>query len=429
MARRERVVVVGGGLGGLVAATLAARGGADVVLLEKAQRWGGRARSDRRGDAWLNLGPHALYDGHARRVLAELGVRPRGGVAPARGSLGAIGDRLVTLPAGPVSLLMTSLFSPAEKLVAARLLGRLQAGAPPEAHGSTLAAWLDAQSLPRTVRLLVETVIRVSSYANAPHRVDAGAALDQLALGARGVRYLDGGWRTLVDGLLDVAAAAGVRTRHGHARSVALEDGAAVGVDLHDGSRLGADAVVLAMGPHEASHLAPSSPGLAAAAATAEPVLASCLDLVVERLPRPGARVCLGIDRPLYLSVHSAVADLVEPPAAVVHVARYLAPGERPGEATRAELEAFAELVQPGLLERVRDARFLPRMTVSHALVTRGGLAARPSPRVSGIERLLVAGDWVGARGQLADATVASAEECARLLLDGAAAGRAQRAA
>lgn len=422
MVTRDRVVVVGGGLGGLVAATLAARGGADVLLLEKARSWGGRARSDRRGEAWLNLGPHALYDGEARRVLGDLGIHPRGGVAPARGSLGMIDGRLVTLPAGPISLLMTSLFSPSEKLTTARLLGRLQAGAPAGAHGTTLADWLDAQDLPRPVRLLVEAVVRVSSYSHAPDRADAGAALDQLALGARGVRYLDGGWRTIVDGLLDAADRAGVRRRQGHVRAVAVEDGRAVGVDLDDGTRLGADVVVLAVGPHEAARLVPGSATLAGAAAAAQPVLASCLDLVVEELPRPAARLCLGLDRPLYFSVHSAVADLVAPPAAVVHVARYLAPGEEVVAATRGELETFAETVQPGLLARVRDARYLPRMTVSNALVTPGGLAARPSPRVADVGGLFVAGDWVGARGQLADAAVASAEECAMLVRDGAGA-------
>src|SRR5687768_6171058 len=112
MAQQRRIVVVGGGLAGLVVATLAARAGDDVLVLEKGSRRGGRARSDTRGGAVLNLGPHALYEaGHARRVLAGLGITPRGGLAPARGSLGAIGERLVTLPVGAVSLLMTDLFT------------------------------------------------------------------------------------------------------------------------------------------------------------------------------------------------------------------------------------------------------------------------------------------------------------------------------
>jgi hypothetical protein len=127
--------------------------------------------------------------------------------------------------------------------------------------------------------------------------------------------------------------------------------------------------------------------------------------------------VCLGLDRPLYFSVHSAVADLVAAPAAVVHVARYLAPGEETAPGARSELEAFAELVQPGISAQIRDARFLPHMTVSSALVGPGGLPARPSPRVADVEGLFVAGDWVGAQGQLADAVAASARECAMLAL------------
>ena len=59
--------------------------------------------------------------------------------------------------------------------------------------------------------------------------------------------------------------------------------------------------------------------------------------------------------------------------------------------------------------------RFLPGMTPAHALprADEGGLAGRPGVTQSGVPNVLLAGDWVGPRGMLADASAASAEEAA----------------
>lgn len=72
------VVVVGGGLAGLTASLLLARGGKRVCLVERAPQLGGRAITQRQDGYALNLGPHALYrGGHAMRILRKLGITPR----------------------------------------------------------------------------------------------------------------------------------------------------------------------------------------------------------------------------------------------------------------------------------------------------------------------------------------------------------------
>lgn len=80
------VVVVGGGIAGLSAAW-AARS-SDVLLLEKHERFGGRIRSEKRGNYWLNWGAH-VYGGPRSgtgQLLAELGLR----ATPVPGSLAAL---------------------------------------------------------------------------------------------------------------------------------------------------------------------------------------------------------------------------------------------------------------------------------------------------------------------------------------------------
>lgn len=68
------VIVVGGGLAGLSAAWRLRH--TDVLLLESADRVGGRVHSERRGPHWLNWGGHVYAGGDSAtsRLLAEAGV-------------------------------------------------------------------------------------------------------------------------------------------------------------------------------------------------------------------------------------------------------------------------------------------------------------------------------------------------------------------
>ena len=68
----------------------------------------------------------------------------------------------------------------------------------------------------------------------------------------------------------------------------------------------------------------------------------------------------------------------------------------------------------------------MPNLVVTHAELL--AAAARPLPQVGGCSNVFVAGDWVGAHGQLSDAVAASGEEAAELAV-AAASGRADRAA
>src|SRR5262245_34731058 len=125
------VAVVGGGLGGLAAATYLARGGRSVVLCEKAPALGGRAATTLAGEFRFNLGPHALYaHGHAAAVLRELGVTFTGAKPSASGAFAVSGGAKHALPGGFLSLITTGLFGLQAKLETARLLagfGRIDA--------------------------------------------------------------------------------------------------------------------------------------------------------------------------------------------------------------------------------------------------------------------------------------------------------------
>src|SRR5262245_62104174 len=422
--RKIDLVVIGGGLAGLIAATLAARAGKRIRLFEKARTLGGRATTQVRNGFHFNLGPHALYRaGQAASILRELGVHVQGGIPPASGGYAIAQQKKHTLPGGFVSLLTTSLFGLSAKLETARLLGSLAKIDTRLLHEITVQEWLAQAVSHPSVRQLMQALFRVSTYTNDPEQQSAGAALlqAQMALSSS-VTYLDGGWQTLVENLHAVARQAGVHIETSrHVTSITHQE-TVQGVQLDDGSFLPADATIITGSPAEAVTLVHGTTKavMQGWAAATVPVKAACLDVGLSRLPQPNARFALGVDQPWYLSVHSAVARLAPTNGAVIHVAKYLpSSSTTDAKADERELEALLDLVQPGWRKVLVERRFMPHLTVSHALVSasEGGLAGRPGPTVPGVQNLYVAGDWVGPEGMLADASFASAKRAVDALV------------
>lgn len=400
-APRTDVVVVGAGLAGLAAARLARQAGLSVTVLD-AQSAGGRGRTDERRGFLFNRGPHALYlGGHAHRVLSSLGVHPAGN-PPATGGCGLRGDHIAVLPGGAASLLRTTLLGWRGKVAFGKLLGGLARVHTGGLASVTFAEWLDDQRLPTDARQLVEAVARVATYSNASDIVSADMVVGQIQLGmATGVRYVDGGWQTIVDAL------AAEVTVHRFPVAHIEHSGSDVVVSATHGERLVAKAVVLAVGtPAATATLLGRDPF-----DVGPPIEAACLDLGTSASAQPS--LLLGLDTPLYLSDHGRSARLAERDSSVVHVARYL----RPGEATEPRLQS-AELLQLAARvgineEQIVEHRYLHRLTVAGALPTAGlgGLPGRPAVTASGVGGVFLAGDWVGARGHLLDASLASAQE------------------
>ena len=429
MVQDSDVVVVGGGLAGLTAAVVASSAGSRVTLLEARSGPGGRARSERVDGFVLNEGAHALYvDGEARAVLERLGVQAPGRVPPAAGSAGLVDGRLVLLPVDARSLLQTTLLSWRAKPGAARLLAALPGIDPAGLAGATVAEWSSTATTDETTRRLLHALVRVSTYAEAPDHLDAGAALSQVQRSLSGsVRYLDGGWQRLVDQLRAIALRRGVTIRT-DTRAHAVGPGADGGVvlEVSGGTTVRAGSAVLAVGGprHAASLLGSHRSSLAAAAAQAVAATASTLDVCLDVPWGTGPSFVLGIDEPLYLSLHGPGAGVAPPDGSLVSLARYHRDGEADDpERTSARLEAMLDTVQPGWRDHVVHRRFRRRAVVTADVpgAASGGLAGRTPVTGSGVPGVLVAGDWVGPAGMLADAAVASGEDAGRLAASAAA--------
>ena len=425
--RGTDVVVVGGGLAGLAVALYLCRAGLRVTLHEKSSHPGGRARTRTIEQFRFNVGPHALYcAGAGAAVLQDLGVRVDGN-RPRRGAYAVRSGRFHTLPIGFVSLASTGLLRTLEKLEAARRLNELRTIDTHALQDVPLSAWLE-HTVYDVVRELLEAIVRVSTYTDAPEAISAGAALEQAQRALQGVQYVHGGWQTIVDQLRASNEQAGVEILLGSEVASVIVDPRVQGIVLADGKVQRAPVVVLACAPREVQALtgATGRTGVLAAAAAAKPVQISCLDVALDRLPRPGALIALGIDRPFYASVHSAVARLAPDGGALIHVARYGCIGTKSHASVREELQHLMDGLQPGWRHCVVRERFLPNLTVSHAMVTAagGGVRGRPDPKVPDTPGLYVVGDWVGSEGMLGDAALSSARQAAVAILSGRAARR-----
>ena len=211
------------------------------------------------------------------------------------------------LPTGPGSLFRTTLLPWRDKLEILKLLATLPQLDVSRFEPLTIREWLDRELSGPVARELVEALFRLSAYANAPDVAGVRPALAQLQLAVDGnVLYLDGGWRTIVTGLLAAARNAGAHVKTSCAVAAVEEDLVVLGDGL---GKLKASAIVLAVEPAEVARLTGHVTKL-------EPIRAACLDVALSRLPDPATNFALGIDEPLYLSVHSSAAKLAPAGAA-----------------------------------------------------------------------------------------------------------------
>lgn len=246
-----------------------------------------------------------------------------------------------------------------------------------------------------------------------PRELSAGAAFAQVILANQGVLYLDHGWQTIVESIQRKLNPQSTSLRFGaHVQSVKqLADAVELVVDEET---FLFDAALLCIPPQEVEKLLPDALSGQALSTGG----AACLDVCLKRLTRPKHTFALGVDEPLYYSVHSTTAKLVDGEGSLIHLAYYLEPQDTRDDHEARLLRLLAQL-QPGYERELVYKRYLPHMVASYGLprADQGGASGLKSPRLKGYPSIFVCGDYVGSGWQLVDCAVNSSLEAVQTVL------------
>ena len=310
------VIVIGGGLAGLTTAALLARTGKSVTLFEQSSsEIGGRARTSIYDGFYFNQGPHALFlAAEGAAVLQELGIAYTGGIPPPTG-LRIRQEKKYRLLANSSS----ASIPPENQSISGEafdqffdLVSKIDFS---ELENVSVQEWIDRNIHDADAIAMMKALIRLTTYANDPDIQSASSALHLIHLyKLGGVMYLDGGWQTLVDGLLTVATNAKARIVRGKKATKVQRSNSGWLVTLSDHTQISAKIVVIAAGPKDAYGLFQDNERpevLSKVVKEAKPVHLACLDVALSSLPQKDVLFALGIDSPLYYSVHSGRQGLL----------------------------------------------------------------------------------------------------------------------
>lgn len=272
----QRVVIIGGGLAGIAAATALAEHAGEVVLCEARRQLGGRAGS------YVDANTGEIIDNcqhvnmgcctNLQQLSRHLGIDDHFHVAPQLNFIGPDGSltpfRDDPLPA-PLHLTRSFLRLPylswREKISFALAVRALARAGVEQLTGMSFADWLRQQRQSERVIKRVWEVVLVSALSESLERIDAAYARKVFVDGFLRNRS---GWRveipdTSLDDLYSAQTAPaleqqGVRLLLNHRlRSLHGSLGGLTSAEFQDGTRLDADEFILAVPQHQVASLLP----------------------------------------------------------------------------------------------------------------------------------------------------------------------------
>lgn len=421
MNKKWDVVIVGGGLAGYVAGNYLAKANMSILILEKGNKVGGRARTDKIKENYFNLGPHAIYKkGKTSKILEELGIELNGG-SPKLGGVLTRNKREYAAPFNPSGLLSTSLLNWKERFEWISILSKLQQVEPQSLAVQTFQQWVEQNVHSPNVQSLLYVLGRLSAYCHCPEKVSAKVIVTHIKIALGGVLYLHGGWQTIIDQLHNKAVITGVQVKtHSMVKQIKPTEHQSFKITLSNNEEIFSKYVISTTGPLELTYLLDATESVKANPIFSHliPVKGASLDISLSQLPHPKKLFALDMNEPLYYSVHSNIARLSEHGnTSIVHVFKYYHPDDDIDSIkVRNELEHFLETLQPGWKDYVMTSRFLPNIIVNQRLPLVGHEQHFQRSETD-IPGLYIAGDWASPDYILSEGAAFSGKQAAEEII------------
>ncbi|WP_066069153.1 phytoene desaturase family protein [Neobacillus soli] len=418
MTQKWDIVIIGGGLAGYVAANYLTKTNSSILLVEKGKNVGGRARTNKIHQQYLNLGPHALNKkGKARSILEELGINLNG-KSPKLGGILIENNIEYAAPFAPFELFTTSLLNGKERMEWVAVLFKVMSIDPEKLAEQTFQQWVKQAAHSKKVESLLYILGRLATYCHAPEKVSAKVMVSSMKNALGGVLYLDGGWQTIIDQLHNKAILSSVQVQsHTVVKQIDSARQDEFKLVLSNNEEILAKYVICTTGPHELNEmLVEKYQDSFFAQITA--IRGSTLDVALTELPNPKRLFAMAVNDPLYYSVHSTYARLSDDTkSAILHVFKYHHPDDtHDGTSVKNELEQFLEKLQPGWQQYVITKRFIPNISVNQRLPQIGDEQKLQRSKTE-IPGLYIAGDWASSDSILADGAVSSGKQAAEELI------------
>lgn len=421
MAQKWDIVIIGGGLAGYVAANYLAKSKLSILLLEKGNKSGGRARTNIVNHHYFNFGPHALYKkGKATSILEELDIK-LSGKSPKLDCCLIENNQSYHAPFTPLTLFSTRFLKGKERLEWATVLLKLMSTESEVLTPYTFENWVKQTTQSEKVQSLLFLLTKLTTYCRAPERVSAKVVVSQLKLVMKGVLYLDGGWQTIIDQLHNKAVIGGITIQtHTTVKEIHPLERENFQLILSSDEAINSRYVLSTVGPKELSQMiVKNEPSPQIDAFNHIPsIQGASLDVALTHLPNPNLLFAMGITEPYYYSVHSHYARLSKDEnSTVLHVFKYFHPDEQiDTKLVKNELQNFLEKIQPGWKKHEIASRFIPKITVNQRLPQIDD-EKRFLRSETDIQGLYIAGDWTSSDHILADAAVYTGKKAAEEMI------------
>lgn len=413
------VVIVGGGLAGYIAANYLAKYNLSILLVEKEKSTGGRAKTKQMKKQYFNLGPHALYkNGIAAKTLKELSIQPHGKKPTLQGIL-MEKDSIYTAPFRIKEILSTTYLTWHERKEWVSIMVRLNSIQSTTIHSLTFKQFVEQIVSSPKVQALLYLLARLSTYCHAPETVSAHVIVSHLQMVNGGVLYLDYGWQSLIDELHNQAVLSGVTIRpQCKVRKISSREQGHFDIIVDNQEYLHSKYVIYTANPSDLLTILKLEK-YKSFLQSIIPVKGSTLDVALTNLPFPKRLLALGIDNPIYYSVHSKFATLSNDTNTVIlHLFKYHQPNEHIDPQTiNAELTNTLSKLQPGWKNALIAKRFIPNLVVNQRLPQVGDEKVIRELR-NPMHHFYLAGDWLSTSYMLAEAAVESGKKAALQIID-----------